>query len=110
MAFNEQLAARIREQLMDVSKLEEKQMFSGMCFMVNDKMCICVSHGEIMCRIGPDHYEAALERPGCRAMLRNGKPIEGFVYVNEKYVENKKDLTYWVNLSLAYNKRAKTSK
>jgi len=110
MAFSEELAARVREQLVDVKKLEEKQMFRGMCFMVDDKMCICINQDEIMCRIGPDHYESALERPGCRAMLRNGKPIEGFVYVNERFLENKKDLSYWVNLSLAYNKRAKSSK
>jgi TfoX/Sxy family transcriptional regulator of competence genes len=110
MPYNEKLADRIREVLTDQKKVEEKTMFRGMCFMVNGKMCICVSGDEIMCRIDPEIYEEAIERDGCRAMVRNGKPIKGYIYVNEDYIKTKKNLDYWINLCLVYNKKAKPAK
>jgi TfoX/Sxy family transcriptional regulator of competence genes len=110
MAINEKLANRIREALVDQKKVEEKKMFRGMCFMVNGKMCVCVNDEEIMCRIGPDHLEEALEREGCRPMVHNGKTMKGFVFVKEESIKSQKDFNCWINLSLAFNKKAKTSK
>ena len=72
MAFNETLSNRIREELADVPRFEEKLMFGGVCFMVNEKMCIGVVEDEMMCRIGPDAYEEALEKNGVREM---DKPV-----------------------------------
>jgi hypothetical protein len=43
---------------------QEKAMFGGICFMVNDKMCICVKDTNLMCRIGPDDAETAVEQNG----------------------------------------------
>ena len=110
MAINEKLADRIREALVDQKKVEEKVMFRGMCFMVNGKMCVCVSNDEMMCRIDPAETEAALEKDGCRPMMRNGKTMKGFVYVNTEAIKSKRDFDYWINLSLAFNKEAKASK
>ena len=70
MAFNETLSNRIREELVDVPRFEEKLMIGGVCFMVNEKMCIGVVEDEMMCRIGPDAYEEALEKNGVREMDR----------------------------------------
>ena len=72
MAFNETLSNRIREELADVPRFEEKLMIGGVCFMVNEKMCIGVVEDEMMCRIGPDAYEEALEKNGVREM---DKPV-----------------------------------
>ena len=66
MAYNEKIADRVREALAGVKKLEEKRMFGGLCFMVNDKMCIGINADDIMCRIGPDAYDEAVERNGAR--------------------------------------------
>jgi TfoX/Sxy family transcriptional regulator of competence genes len=110
MAYNEKLADRIRASLAGVRLLEEKKMFSGMCFMVNGKMCVCVSHDEMMCRIGPEKFEAALERTSCRAMIHNGKAMKGFVYISEEGMKSKKDFDYWINLALEFNSKAKSSK
>ena len=85
-------------------------MFSGMCFMVNGKMCICVNEDEIMCRVGPAEYEAALDKPGCRPMVNNGRTMKGFVYVSSEAIKAKKDFDYWINASLAFNSQAKASK
>lgn len=110
MAFNETLGNRIREELADAPRIEEKLMFGGICFMVNDKMCIGVVGDEMMCRIGPDAYEDALEKNGVTEMKFSGKPMVGYVFVNKDVLSSKKDLRYWVDLCLQFNKHAKSSK
>lgn len=52
MAYNEELAERIRALLAERDDVTEKEMFSGICFMVEEKMCICFSGDELLCRIG----------------------------------------------------------
>lgn len=68
MAYNLQLADRIRERLADLPQLEEKEMMGGLAFMVNEKMCVGVIKDEMMCRISPEAHEEAIDRTGCRTM------------------------------------------
>jgi len=110
MPFNETLNNRIRETLQDQPNVEEKHMFGGTCYMVNDKMCVGVVGDEMMCRIGAEAYEAALEKPGCREMVFTGKPMKGYVFVSAEAVRSKKELMYWINLCVAFNVHAKASK
>jgi TfoX/Sxy family transcriptional regulator of competence genes len=110
MAYNEKLADRIREELVDIRKVEEKQMMGGLAFMVNDKMCVGVWKDEMMCRIDPDIREEALSKTGCRVMDITGKPMKGFVLVDESGMRSKKDFDYWISLCLQFNKKAKSSK
>jgi TfoX/Sxy family transcriptional regulator of competence genes len=110
MAYDEKLADRVREALSDQKKLEEKKMFRGLCFMVNGKMCVCVSHDELMCRVGPERFEEKLEMKGIRPMVRSGTTIEGYVYVAEEGYKSKKDFDFWIAASLAFNKDAKSSR
>jgi TfoX/Sxy family transcriptional regulator of competence genes len=110
MAFNEKLNDRIREALEQVPKVEEKYMFGGSCYMVDGKMCIGVAGDEMMCRIGPEKYEEALERSGCREMVFTGKPMNGYVFVSDEGMRTKKQFDYWIDLCLEFNKKAKASK
>jgi TfoX/Sxy family transcriptional regulator of competence genes len=110
MAYNEKLSDRIREALVAIPKVEEKYMFGGVCYMVNDKMCIGVVKEDMMCRIDPEKMEEALLKKGCRPMDFNHKPMKGFVFVNEEGMKSKKDFDYWIQLCLAFNKEAKKSK
>ena len=110
MAYDEKLNDRVREAMSMFDNVEEKHMFGGTCYMLNDKMCIGVVGDELMCRIGPDAYEAAFERPGCRAMVFTGKPMNGYVFVSEEGMKSKKDFDHWIELCLAFNKHAKSSK
>lgn len=110
MAYNEKLVDRIRELISDVPRTVEKNMFGGVCFMVNKKMCVGVAKDEMMCRINPEIQEEALERPGCRVMDFTGRPMKGFVFVSEEGMKTKKDFMYWINLSLEFNKLAKASR
>ena len=110
MPFNERLANRIREALSNTGKVEEKKMFRGICFMVKGKMCVCVRNDEMMCRIGPEKYEEALERNGSRPMIHGGKTMTGFIFVGEEGMRSKNDFNYWIGLALDFNKKAKASR
>lgn len=111
MALNEKLNARVRELIAAVeNKVEEKKMFSGLCFMVHDKMCVCVRDSHIMVRLDPAGAEAAVEMPGAAQMVMSGRVMKGYVFVEEEVLGTKKQLAYWVNQALAFNKFAKSSK
>jgi TfoX/Sxy family transcriptional regulator of competence genes len=110
MAFDEKLNDRIRESLENIPNVEEKEMFGGTCYMVNGKMCVGVVKDKMMCRIGPDAYEVALEMPGCTEMIFTGKPMIGYVFVQQEGIRTKAEFQYWINLCLAFNPLAKSSK
>ena len=110
MAYNEKLADRIREALVHLPKVEEKKMFRGVTFMVNGKMCVCVSGDEMLCRFDPALQETVVEKNGFRAMKMKGREYKGYGYVSPDALKSKKDFDYWVNLCLAFNSRAKASK
>ena len=112
MAYNEKLADRIRELLADADvNVFEKRMFSGLSFLVNDKLCVSVAGmGRMLVRLSPADYEQAVEKNGVEPMLRNGKAMKGYVYVSADILSKDNDLKYWVNLALAYNPIAKSSK
>ena len=110
MAYNEKLTARIREALAHLPKVEEKRMFRGVTFMVDDKMCITAGDNKIMCRIDPAIHEEVLKRKGCETVKMRGREYKGYVYVSEEGIKRKKDLDYWITLALDFNKLAKSSK
>lgn len=111
MAHNEKLADRVREIIAATEKnIEEKKMFGGLCFMVNDKMCVCVQQNNLMLRIAPEKFEEVLEKDGCKPMEFGGRTMTGFVYVDESVLNTKKKLEIWMKLPLEYNKIAKASK
>ncbi|HEX5652655.1 MAG TPA: TfoX/Sxy family protein [Chitinophagaceae bacterium] len=110
MAYNEKLADRVRELIAREHKnIEEKKMFGGLCFMVNDKMCVGVEKERLMVRLDPSKYEEVIEKEGCQPMDFTGKIMKGFVFVDLAALNTKKKLEYWVNLAMEYNKFAKAS-
>lgn len=111
MPADVQLANRIREALFskDITEVEEKTMFNGICFMINGKMCVCASNDELMCRVGPMYLDA-LEMHGVRGMIRNGKAMKDYVFVSPEVLISAKDFNYWIDASLAFNKFAKATK
>lgn len=110
MPFNERISNQIREALLHCDNVTEKHMFGGICYMVNDKMCVGVMGDEMMCRIGEDNYADALERNGCREMVFTGRPMKGYVFVEEAVLKTRKDFQYWIDLCLEFNPKAKMVK
>ncbi|HMK25140.1 MAG TPA: TfoX/Sxy family protein [Chitinophagaceae bacterium] len=111
MAYNEKLADMTREIISLTHKnVEEKAMFGGLCFMVNDKMCLGVEKDRLMLRLDPAIYDEVIEKEGCKPMDFTGKVMKGFVFVDADVLNTKKKLEYWVKLALEYNKFAKAGK
>lgn len=110
MAYSEQLAERIRKRFATLKNVEEKKMMGGLTFMYNDKMCVGIMKDELMCRIDPEYHEMAIAKKGCRTMDFTNRPMIGYVLVNESGMKSDKDFDYWINLSLEYNPKAKSSK
>ncbi|KAF0172925.1 MAG: hypothetical protein FD161_3929 [Limisphaerales bacterium] len=110
MAYNEQLAERVQRHFHARQvKHEAKRMMGGLCFMVNGKMCVGVEQNRLMARIGPEAYEDALTRKGCRPMDFTGRPMRGFVFVEPEGLKTEKDLACWLELALVFNPTAKKS-
>jgi len=110
MAYDESLGHRV-QQFLDAKqiKYESKRMMGGLCFMVNGKMCVGVEKNRLMARVGPDAYDDALKRKGCRPMDFTGRPMRGFVFVEPEGLASSKELAFWLDLALAYNPVAKKS-
>jgi TfoX/Sxy family transcriptional regulator of competence genes len=111
MAYDEHLADRVRLAFRELhAEVHEKQMMGGLCFMLNDKMCAGIVNDALMARIGPEVYEAALAREGCRKMDFTGRPMNGFVFVDPEGVDDDAELLTWIQLCLDYNPKAKSSR
>src|SRR5450631_4842275 len=100
MAYDIELAGRIREYLGKFQKLEieEKKMFRGLAFMVHGKMCINVSGENLMCRFDPALTDEIAERPGYLPMIMKGKELKGYCFVEPDGFKNKKDFQFWITL------------
>jgi TfoX/Sxy family transcriptional regulator of competence genes len=111
MAYNELLADRIRFAL-DERKVTytEKEMMGSLAFMVDEKMCLGIVKEQLMARIGPDAYEAALKKEGCKEMDFTGRKMNGYVFVEPEAMDREDDLADWVQLCLAYNPIAKAAR
>lgn len=110
MAYNEKLTKKVREALSHLPKVEEKRMFRGVAFMVNDKMCISAGGDELMFRIDPAKYDEVVKKKGCRPVIMRGREYKGYVYVKDNAMKTKSQFDYWVNLALDFNKKAIASK
>src|ERR1700748_770369 len=92
MSYNPKLADRVREALAHLPDVEEKEMFRGVCFMVNGKMCVCVSGEELLCRIGAGAMAHALDENGVRQMvMARSRPSKDFVFVAEEAFRRQTD-------------------
>lgn len=111
MPYDPNLAIRVREFLSQKEdiQVEEKKMFGGLAFMVNEKMCINVVDDRLMCRFGPALIDTLAERPGFLPIVMKGKVYQGYGYVDPIGYENQEDFEFWLNLCLGYNDKAAVS-
>jgi TfoX/Sxy family transcriptional regulator of competence genes len=111
MAYNEKLADRTRELISVTSKkVEEKRMFGGLCFMVDNKMCVGVEKDRLMVRIDPDITDEVLSKEGCKPMDFTGRVMKGYFFIDADALTTRTKLNYWIHLALQFNKKAKSSK
>ena len=102
MAFNENLAARIRRHIGKRTGLVEKKMFGGLAFLLKGNMSVGVSSDEMIVRIDPAETEAAIKQKYVRIFDITGKPMKGWILVDAKGLTDEKSLAKWVDTGVAY--------
>ncbi len=103
MAYNLYLADRIRNAVEHISGMEEKKMFGGIGFILNEKMCLGVHKEELMVRVLPEETESLLERPGTKIFDMTGKPMKGWMLVESEGYEDEHNFQFWIQKALEAN-------
>jgi hypothetical protein len=105
VAYDEELADRIRRLLEDESNLTEQKMFGGLAFLLRGHMTVSASrNGGLLARIDPDETDAALARPHASLMTMGGREMDGWITVAPEGVKTKRELAAWVKRSVAFVK------
>lgn len=94
MAVDEQLLKKLREAFKGVSNVEEKKMFSGIAFMVNDKLCTTVGKDRIMCRVDANLHDNLLQNPNCTTVVMKGRDYKGYIWLSGSALTTTKQIDY----------------
>ncbi len=111
MAYDSYLEDRIDRIFKDKKvAYHSKKMMGGLCYMVDDKMCVGIVKGELMARIGPEVYEETLKKTGAKEMNFTGRAMKGYVFVDEEGIDMEEDLEHYIQLAIDFNPLAVASK
>jgi TfoX/Sxy family transcriptional regulator of competence genes len=103
MAYDEDLANRIRELIAAEPDVTEQRMFGGLAFLVAGNMSVAASgQGGLMLRVDPDDTEALLAKPHAREFEMRGRAMRGWLRVDSDGVRTKRQLEPWVRRGVAY--------
>src|SRR3954465_5309850 len=104
MAFDESLAARLRDAVARRRNNEEKKMFGCICFFLNGNALVGVWKDRLIARLGPDEGEAALREPPVRAFDTTPRPTKNWVAVEPEGVDGDDQLKAWVERATKFVK------
>jgi TfoX/Sxy family transcriptional regulator of competence genes len=103
VAYDEDLANRIRELMAGEAGVTEQKMFGGLAFLVGGNMSVAASgQGGLMVRVDPDETEALLAKPHARPFEMRGRQMDGWLRVDDEGVRTKRQLEPWVKRGVAY--------
>ena len=103
MAYDEDLAHRIRELVAGEAGLTEMSMFGGLAFLIGGNMAVAASgQGGLMVRVEPDETDELLAKPHARPFEMRGREMRGWVRVDPEGVQTKRQLEPWVRRGVAY--------
>ena len=103
MAYDEDLANRLREAVQDEPALTEKKMFGGLAFLINGNMAVSASSkGGLLLRVDPAMTQSLVSEPGVSRFEMRGRQMDGWLRVDATVVESDRELRRWVNLGIAY--------
>jgi hypothetical protein len=105
MAFDTDLADRIRELIAPERGVEEKRMFGGLAFLIDGNMAVVASgKGGLMVRVPPDQTEQLLARDHVEPMVMAGRETRGWLRVSTDGVKTKRQLRGWVSRGVEHAK------
>jgi TfoX/Sxy family transcriptional regulator of competence genes len=103
MAYDEDLANRIREMMAGEGDVTEMRMFGGLAFLVGGNMSVAASgKGGLMVRVDPDDTDALLAKPHTRPFEMRGRDMQGWLRVDPEGLRTKRQLAPWVSRGVAY--------
>jgi TfoX/Sxy family transcriptional regulator of competence genes len=103
MAYDEDLADRIREALQDADGVVEKRMFGGLAFLVHGNMAVSASgQGGLLLRVPPEETEALVAQEGADRFVMRGRAMDGWLHVEGVAIESDEQLRRWVGLGVDY--------
>jgi TfoX/Sxy family transcriptional regulator of competence genes len=103
VAYDEDLAARIRELVTAEPKLTEKKMFGGLAFLVGGNMAIAASgQGGALVRVDPDQSDDLVAKTNAELMVMRGRAMRGWLRVDSKDLRTKSQLAKWVDRGTSY--------
>ena len=103
MAYDEDLADRIRALTGGDPGVTEQRMFGGLAFLAGGNMAVAVSgKGGLMVRVAPEETDALLAEPGAGPFEMRGRPLDGWLRVEADAVQGERELAAWVERGLAY--------
>ena len=103
MAYDEDLATRIRELLEDQSDVTEKKMFGGVAFFIGGNMAVAASgQGGVLVRVGPTKSDVLFATTTARPMEMRGQEMRGWLRVDDDVVRTRRQLAKWVELGTTF--------
>jgi TfoX/Sxy family transcriptional regulator of competence genes len=103
MAYDEDLANRIRELMADEDNVTEKRMFGGLAFLINGNMSVSASgQGGLLLRVDPEETEALAAKPHAEVAIMRGREMAGWLRIGSEGVRTKRDLERWVKRGAGY--------
>ena len=103
MAYDEDLANRIRELMAGEPDVTEKKMFGGLAFLVGGNMSVAASgQGGLMVRCDPEETDALVSKPHARRFEMRGREMQGWLRVDDEGIHTKRQLEPWVRRGVAY--------
>ena len=103
MAYDEDLAARIRELVAGESGVTEQRMFGGLTFLVGGNMAVAASgQGGLMVRVDPEDTDTLVAKPHARPFEMRGREMQGWLRVDADGLRTKRQLEPWVRRGVAY--------
>ncbi len=102
MAYDEVLADRIGRQLKGKRGITETKMFGGLGYLVNGNMACGVIKQDMIVRLSPAEFDAALKQKHVRVFDMSGRPMKGWIYVSPDGVKTDKALQGWIDKAVAF--------
>jgi TfoX/Sxy family transcriptional regulator of competence genes len=101
VAFDEALAARVRERVSREPSWSERRMFGGAAFLVGGNLAVGVSRDDLLVRVGKDAHAEAMSRRGVRPFDMTGRPSPGWVVVSPDGYADASTFAAWVDQGIA---------
>jgi len=102
MAFDPGLAQRVRDVLADRRGVDERRMFGGLAFLLDGNMAVGVLGSTLMVRVGAARHAEALATKHVRPMDFTGRPMTGFVFVDEAGIADDASLELWIGRAVDF--------